>query len=164
MNHSLLKALPLSLEKLSLSESSRRSSVLSPGHISKYKEFRETVGNGELGETGRFWLEYMDCIWLILSLNNAIKTNDYDRYKSAISRMPDLFFCANQRNYTQFLTYYGHFLEHIEKSHPGSETLLRAGAISVARSQTPGNRCHTDKTIEETAMKWLKSISGSGTL
>ena len=24
-------------------------------------------------------------------------------------------------------------------------------------------RCHTDKTIEETAMKWLKSISGSGT-
>ena len=23
-------------------------------------------------------------------------------------------------------------------------------------------RCHTDKTIEETAMKWLKSISGSG--
>ena len=46
---------------------------------------------------------------------------------------------------------------------PGSETLLRAGAISVARSQTPGNRCHTYKTIEETAMKWLKSISGSGT-
>ena len=24
-------------------------------------------------------------------------------------------------------------------------------------------RRHTDKTIEETAMKWLKSISGSGT-
>ena len=23
--------------------------------------------------------------------------------------------------------------------------------------------CHTDKTIEETAMKWLKTISGSGT-
>ena len=24
-------------------------------------------------------------------------------------------------------------------------------------------RCHTVKTIEETAMKWLKTISGSGT-
>ena len=46
------------------------------------------VRNGELGETGRFWLEYLNCIWLVLSLNNAIKTNDYDRYKSAISRMP----------------------------------------------------------------------------
>ena len=40
---------------------------------------------------------------------------------------------------------------------------MRAGAISVARSQIPGNRCHTDKTIEETAMKWLKSKSGSCT-
>lgn len=47
--------------------------------------------------------------------------------------------------------------------HPGSEKLLRAGAISVSRSHIPGNRCHTDKTIEETAMKWLKSNSGSGT-
>ena len=61
------------------------------GHKAKYKKFRETVRNGELGETGRFWIEYMDCIWLVLSLNNAIKTNDYDRYKSASSRMPDLF-------------------------------------------------------------------------
>jgi len=33
-------------------------------HIAKYKEFRETVRNGELGETVRFWL--------VLSLNNAI--------------------------------------------------------------------------------------------
>ena len=55
------------------------------------------------------------------------------------------------------------FLEHIEETHPGSEKLLRAGAISVARSHIPGNRCHVDKTIEETAMKWLKSNSGSGT-
>ena len=83
-----------SLEKLSPRESSLAevlSSADVTGHIAKYKKFRETVRNGELGETGRFWLEYMDCIWLVLSLNNAIKTNDYDRYKSAINRMPDLF-------------------------------------------------------------------------
>ena len=153
-----------SLDKLSPSESSLAevlSSADVTGHIAKYQEFRETVRNGELGETGRFWLEYMDCIWLVLSLKNAIKTNDYDR--SAISRMPDLFFCANQQNYARFLTYYGHFLEHIEKTHSGSDKLLRAGAISVARSQTPGNRCHTDKTIQETAVKWFKSKSSSGT-
>ena len=96
-------------------------------------------------------------------MNNTITTNDYNRYKSAISRMPDIFFCANQQKYSRFLTYYGHFLEHIEKMHPGSEKQLRARAICVSRSQTPGNRCHTDKTIEETAMKWLKSKAGSGT-
>ena len=96
MNHSLLKALPLSLSRETEPERvfSRRSSVSSAdvtGHIAKYKKFRETVRNGELAETGRFWLQYMDCIWLVLSLNNAINTNDYDRYKSAISRVPDLF-------------------------------------------------------------------------
>ena len=147
-----------SLDKLSPNESSLAevlSSADMNGHIAKYKEFRETVRNGELGNAERFWLENMDCIWLVLSLNNAIKTNDYDRYKSAISRMPDPFICGSQQNYARFLTYYGHFRKHIEKTHPGSEKLLRAGAISVARSQTPGNRRHTNKTIEETTMNRL---------
>lgn len=96
-------------------------------------------------------------------MNRAIKINDYDGYKTAINIMPDLFFCWDQQNYARYLTYSGYFLEHIEKTLPGLEKLLRAGAISVARSHIPGNRCHTDKTTEETAMKWLKSKSGSGT-
>ncbi|KAJ8352967.1 hypothetical protein AAFF_G00130500 [Aldrovandia affinis] len=119
--------------------------------------------NGDLGETGQFWMEYMDRVWLVLSMNNAIKMNDYEGYKAALNNMPDLFFCSDQQNYARFLIYFGYFLEHIEETHPGSEKLLRAGAISVARSEIPGNRCHTDKTIEETAMRWLKSNSGSGT-
>ena len=145
-----------SLDQLSPNESSLAEVLSSAdvnGHIAKYKEFRKTVRNGELGKAERFWLEYMDCFWLVLSLNNAINTNDYDR--SAISRMPDVFICGSQQNYARFLTYYGHFLKQIEKTHPGSEKLLRAGAISVARSQTPGNRRHTNKTIEETTMNRL---------
>ena len=56
----------------------------------------------------------------------------------------------------------GYFLEHI-KTQPQAEKRLRAGETSVSRSHTTGNRCHTDKTIEESAMKWLKSNSVSGT-
>ena len=118
---------------------------------------------GSWEKTGQFWMEYMDCIWLVLSMNKAIKMNDYEGYKITLNNMPDLFFCSDQQNYARFITYLGYFLEHIEEMHPGSEKLLRAGAISVSRSNIPGNRCHTDKTIEETAMKWLKSNSGSGT-
>ena len=29
-------------------------------------------------ETGQFWVEYMDCICLVLSMNKAIKMNNYD--------------------------------------------------------------------------------------
>ena len=53
------------LENLSPSECSLAevmSSADVTGQMAKYKEFREGMRNGELGETGRFWLEYMDCI------------------------------------------------------------------------------------------------------
>ena len=77
--------------------------------------------------------------------------------------MPDLFSVQISRIILDFSHITATFVEHIDKTHSASEKLLRARAISVARSQTPDNRCHTDKTIEETAMKWLKSKSGSGT-
>ena len=102
-------------------------------HISDYQSFRKAVHQGELGETGQLWIEYMDCTWLVLSMNNAIKTNDYDEYKAILKSMPDLFFCSDQQNYARFLTYLGYFLENIEKTHPKAEKLLRAGAISVSR-------------------------------
>lgn len=108
------------LEKLTLNESTL-TDVLSPDdvglsyHIAEYNAFREAVRNGELGETGQFWMEYIDCIWILLSMNKAIKMNDYDRYKAALSNMPDLFFCSDQQNYARFLTYFGYFLQHIEE-------------------------------------------------
>ena len=35
-------------------------------HIAKYQELKEAVRNGELGDIGRFWIKYMDCIWLFV--------------------------------------------------------------------------------------------------
>ena len=34
--------------------------------IAKYQEFREAVRNGELGVIERFWLKYMNSIWLFV--------------------------------------------------------------------------------------------------
>ena len=51
-------------------------------------------------------------------------------------------------------------MANIEESYPRSEVLLKRGAISVARSFIPGNRCAVDKTIEETFMKSAKSRGG----
>ena len=52
------------------------------------------------------------------------------------------------------------FLANIEISHPGATDLVKRGAISVARSFVPGNRCPVDKTIEETFMKHSESHGG----
>lgn len=131
--------------------------------MAEYHAFRKAVRNGELGETGQFWMEYMECTWLVLSMNHAIQLNDYGEYKGTLNNMPDLFFCLDQKKNARFLTYLGYFLEHTEETHPGSEKLLRAGAMGVSRSHIPGNRCHSDKTTEETAIKLLNSKSGSET-
>ena len=55
------------------------------------------------------------------------------------------------------------FLCNLESSHPGSTSLLKQGAVSVARSFIPGNRADVDKTMEETFMRHAKSKGGSGT-
>ena len=57
---------------------------------------------------------------------------DPDRYKSAISVVPGLFYrSANQQNYARLFTYYRHFL----KMHTGSEKLLTPQASAVTLKQ-----------------------------
>ena len=61
-----------------------------------------------------------------------------------------------------WITWFDVFLSNIEVIHPGATQLLENGAISLARSQIPGNRCAVDKTMEETFMRFAKSSCGAG--
>ena len=67
----------------------------------------------------------------------------------------------NNPNYARFLTWFDVYLRNIEKTHPGAYRLLESGVISVARTMIPGNLCATDKTMEETFMRFCKSKSGT---
>jgi len=53
-------------------------------------------------------------------------------------------------------------MANIEIAHPGATELMKRGAISVAHSFIPGNRCAVDKTMEETFMRHAKSHGGAG--
>lgn len=101
-------------------------------------------------------------IWLVLELLQAVKTNNLSLYAQCLFNMSDLFFSFDGHNYSRYLTFFAVFLANIDETHPGACELLKAGAISVARSLVPGNRCAVDKTIEETFMKHAKSHGGSG--
>ena len=131
-------------------------------YIRKYSDFRENVRGGELGKTGKFWIAYMDHIWRILALIRAVKTNDFLLYADSIHQMSDIFFSFDGQNYARYLTFFSIFLANLEETHPGAVELLKRGAMSVARSFIPGNRCAVDKTMEETFMRHAKSRSGSG--
>ena len=116
--------------------------------LEKYSVFRTGVSEGSLGKTTQFWLSYADHVWLVLSLNVAVKTNDYFLYGSCLFQMADLFFSFDGQNYARYLTFFSVFLTNIEETHPGATELLKMDAISVARSFVPGSQCPVDKIIE----------------
>ena len=58
----------------------------------------------------------------------------------------------------RYLTWFDVFLTNIDITHPGARQLLEDGAIAVARSFIAGCRSPVDKTMEETFMKFSKSI------
>ncbi|XP_067659430.1 uncharacterized protein [Haliotis asinina] len=130
-------------------------------YLSEYLNFRNAAREGELGKTAQLWLSYMNHVWLVLRLLQAVKTNDYLAYAECIGLMADLFFSFDGQNYARYVTFFAMFIANIEESHPGATELLKRGAISVARSFIPGNRCAVDKTIQETFMKHAKSRGGS---
>ena len=130
--------------------------------LEEYSLFRQQVRGGSLGKTAQFWLTYMHHVSLVLSLQHAVKINDYYLYGACLSKMVDLFFSFDGQNYARYLCYFSLFLVNIEETHPGATELLKLGAISVARSFIPANRCAVDKTIEETFMRHAKSQAGPG--
>ena len=99
----------------------------------------------------------------ILSLLRAVKTNDFDLYAITLQDMSSMFFSFDMQNYARYLTYYSVFLANIHQTHPRAKDLLKRGAMSVARTYIPGNRCAVDKTMEETFMRHAKSRGGPGT-
>ena len=76
--------------------------------------------------------------------------------------MSDIFVSFDGQSYARYLTFFSIFLANLEETHPGAVELLKRGAMSVARSFIPGNRCAVDKTMEETFMRHAKSRNGSG--
>ena len=117
---------------------------------------------GHLGKTAQLWVSYMDHIWLVLQLTKAVKTNNFLLYARCLFLMCEIFFRFGGQNYARYLTFFSVFFANIEISHPGATYLLKRGAISVARSFVPGNRCPVDKTIEKCFMKHSKSHGGGG--
>ncbi|KAL2091604.1 hypothetical protein ACEWY4_013867 [Coilia grayii] len=125
--------------------------------VDNYIKFRQT----DIGATAKLWL-YMYHVHLLLALITSVKTNNYLLYVQAIQEMCPIFFSFGGQNYARYMTYFSAFFANIDYSHAGASDLIRLGTFSVARSFISGNRCATDKTMEETFMRHAKSHGGTG--
>ena len=130
------------------------------GFLEDYESFKDSIREGKLGKSPQQWMSYMDHVWLVLGFIFSVKTNDFELYHACTFQMRGSFFVFNGQNYARYLTYFSAFLANLDESHPEASELFRAGALSVARSFVPGNRCAVDKTIEETFMKHSKTRGG----
>ena len=111
-------------------------------------DFKADVRSGKFGKTAQLWMTYVDHIWMILTLIQAVKNNNLPLHIESL--------------YARYITFFAVFLANIEESHPGATQLLEGGANNVAMSLIPENRCPIDKTIDETFMKQSKSHGGVG--
>ena len=68
-------------------------------YLDKYMRFREAVRSGQLGKTAALWMRYADHVWLILTLLQAVKTNNFTVYSQCLCMMLDIFFSIGGQNY-----------------------------------------------------------------
>ena len=61
-------------------------------------------------------------------------------------------------SFHRYLTWYKILLKNMDISHPGAKELLRNSGFAVAQSLTPYALSAVDKTMEETFMKFAKSL------
>ena len=125
--------------------------------LEEYSLFRQQVRGGSLGKTAQIWLLYMNHVLLVLYLLYAVKINDYYLYGACLSKMVHLFFSSDGQNYARYLYYFSLFLINIEETYPGTTKLLILGAISVARSFIPVNRCAELLAAQKIQSPWQLS-------
>ena len=56
-----------------------------------YESFKEKVRSGDFGKTPKFWMDYMDKIWLVLRFLRATKLNDLDLHVACLYKLYPLF-------------------------------------------------------------------------
>jgi hypothetical protein len=128
--------------------------------LEHFEQFMQSVRNGFLGKTAKFWVQYCDAVWVLLMFQRAIKLNDIQLYIQCLRRLCSLIFSADRLNYARYLPLYHVLLNHLVSSNPAACALLEKYGLSVARSQVNACRNVVDLTIEQTINRSAKTSGG----
>jgi len=128
--------------------------------VSRFSAFVASARQGTFGPTYQFWVQYHDCIWLLLTFLQSIKENDLPVYVNALRHMCAMIFAADRLNYARYLPLYYAQLSQMSSDCPEAYELLRTNGISVARSEAQSCRNAVDLTIEQTINRSAKTTGG----
>ena len=60
--------------------------------VKDYNKFKEPVRRGDSAKTAKLWISYMDHVWLVLNVTQAVKYNYYSLYCDTHYKMQISFF------------------------------------------------------------------------
>ena len=126
----------------------------------QFSAFADAARQGTFGHTCQFWMQYHDCIWLLLTFLQSIKENNLPAYVSCLRLFCPMIFAADRVNYARYLPLYYVQLSQLMSECPNAYELLKYSGISVSRSDAPSCRNAIDMTIEQTINRSAKTSGG----
>ena len=112
-----------------------------------YELFKEKVRSGDFGKTPKFWMDYMDKIWLVLRFLRATKLNNLDLHVACLYKLCPLFFSNDHPNYARYTTIYCLILLNLDRTQLGLKDHLKRNDFSVNRSGVPTSKNAVDITV-----------------
>ena len=117
-------------------------------HTQLYKEYLQSVLDGQLGHTAKFWGIYIFLInRLHRMLQRSVKTNGVSGYINVFPTMLAVYFALNRPNYARWGTL---FLQKLKSAHPKLHEVLQNGAFSIRRTRKDFSRLALDLSLEQT--------------
>ena len=118
--------------------------------VTGYTQYINDTVSGKHGSTAKFWMIYIQLVYMFLRLDRACRTNDVDLFIFTLGEMISVFFSCNRPNYARWMTKYFLDLLNMENTHPGIRTNFENGALSIRRSDRAFARCPVDIVLEQT--------------
>ena len=76
--------------------------------LQKYSSYENSVCSGYLGKTAAFWTAVIDHTRLLLMIQFAVKTNNYELFNKCNGQMAELFFAYEGPNYSKYIISLNH--------------------------------------------------------
>ena len=126
--------------------------------LNQFRSFVDSAREGAYGLTCKFWVQYHDCVWTLLTFLQPIKENDVP--VDCLRLMCPLIFTSDHLNYAHYLPVYCAQLSQLMSDCPEAYELLKANGLPVRRSSVPACRNAFDITIEQTINRSAKTTGG----
>ena len=126
-----------------------------------YENFKQDIRSGNYGKTAQFWVVYyLDIMANQHLLHMAVQENDFFLRLHGLKYLLPFCFALNKQNYARYGSFYVHFLENLDNTHPGCRELIQEIGLSVQAQDRYPARTPIDQRGEQTINRDARTAGG----